>query len=552
MFSTVLPVGVVALLLSMTCWSVGASLVSSKSPLVGMLCGWCCFLLLCAVPWMAGLPANAMQPCLWVFFAAGIVAMIRGRYWRELICGVICTAVMTALLCAPFLRYPGLLAYGAHGLDIWGYVMTADWLQDHSIRSLPEIGVSPIRFNWTWHVLLTRERPLIYESLACLGSGTALIPTQAYLAYPIALLSSLAMAFSREPRVFQLRHWTLALLPALVLSFHPLIVLPWIAGFFGGSITALFTALAFAAAAVAGEGRARTEALALAALMMVFCAGLYSLKFLYVAVVLGGVPLLIPMVVMLLRHDFSRLRTARPSWLAAGTLAIIAILSVALFVLGWDQKVDTGDAQLPTMAAAHFLGIFGGPSPYLWLGYLGEALPDRTVAHNLVGLAAFFVMTTLFILATWARWKAARDLRIPLLVLLCLGLVTQTFDDQLIMAKALAIFGVALLIVLAAVSSELRHWALGFTALVICCLPCLRSASEMRDYLREPFIICTEENIADVRDGQDWRILGYLHFREDIDGIDWTRYPRTYNSVTQFLPPFLRERLAEKYRMNEP
>ncbi len=552
MFSTVLPVAAVALLLSMTCWSVGSALVSSESPLVGMLCGWCCFLLLCAIPWVAGLSAAAVRPGLWLFFAAGIVATVRGRRWREFLCAAVCTAAMTALLCAPFLRFPGLLAYGAHGLDMWGYVSTADWLQDHSIRTLPEIGFSPMRFNWTWHVLLTRERPLIYESLACLGSGTALIPTQAYLAYPVALLSSLAMALSREPRVFQLKHWSLALLPAIVLCFHPLIILPWIAGFFGGSITALFTALAFAGAVAAREGRERTEALALAALMLGFCAGLYSLKFLYVALLVGGVPLLAPGVALLLRHDFGPLRTARPGWLAVTTLAVFAALTVALVMLGRDQKVDTGLEQLPTTAAGHFLGIFGGSSPYYWLGYAPGGPFDRSAWHNPVGLAALLVMTTLFILVTRARWRADRDIRLPLLAILCAGLVAQTAGDELIMAKALAVFGFTLLIVLAAISTELRHRALGLTALVICCLPVLRTVREMKQFVYDPYITCTEENVADVRDGQDWRIMSYLHFQEERAGIDWARYPRSYYSLTQFLPIALKQQLAQKYHMPPP
>lgn len=549
MFTTVLPVGVVALLLSMTCLSVGSSLVSSKSPLAAMLCGWCCFLLLCAIPWIAGLSAHAMRPCFWAFFATGLVALIRGRLWRELICAGVCTAAMTAMLCAPFLRIPGLLAYGIHGLDMWGYVITADWLQDHSLRTLPVIGVSPMRFNWTWHVLFTRERPLIYESLACLGSSTALIPTQAYLAYPIALLSSLAMAFSREPRVFQLKHWSLALLPAIALSFHPLVILPWIAGFFGGSITALFTALAFATAVAAKEGRDRAEALALAALMLGFCAGLYSLKFLYVVLVLGGGPVVFTVVSGLRQHGFEGLRPTRPAWLTIGALAALAALTVALLMLGRDQFVDTGVTQLPTTAAVHFLGIFGGTSPYEWMGYFPGRQFDRCIGHNLGGLAALCGMLTLFMLVTQARWKAARDIRIPLLAGLCVGLVVLTTSDELIMAKTLAIFGFTLLILLAAISSELRLWSLGLIAAVICCLPSLRSAREMSAIIHYPPILCTEQNVAQAPDGQDWRFLGYLHFREDRDEVDWKKNPRTYQSITHFLPETSQKLLAEKYHM---
>ena len=287
MFSIVLPVWGVALLLSLSCWSVGAALVKSKSPVVGMLCGWCIFLFICSVPWMAGVSANALRPVFWVFFLAGIFLTIRNRRWREVVCAVICTAAITAILGAPFVKFSGLLAYGAHGTDMWGYVIAAEWLQTHSYFQLPQPGIDPMRFNWTYHVLVIHERPLNYSSLACLASASGLSTVNAYLAYPIVLLSSLAMALAREVRVFRLRHWALAVVPAIVVVFHPLIVLPWIAGFFGGSIAAGFLALGFAGAIGAEKGPARTEALALSTLMILFCAALYTQKFVLVALVVA-------------------------------------------------------------------------------------------------------------------------------------------------------------------------------------------------------------------------------------------------------------------------
>ena len=128
---------------------------------------------------------------------------------------------------------------------MWGYVIAAEWLQKHSYLQLPQPGIDPMRFNWTYHVLLIHERPLNYTSLACLASAAGLSAVNAYLAYPIALLSSLAMALAREVRVFRLWPWSLAVVPAIIVAFHPLIVLPWIAGFFGGSIAAGFVAMGF-------------------------------------------------------------------------------------------------------------------------------------------------------------------------------------------------------------------------------------------------------------------------------------------------------------------
>ena len=552
MFTTVLPVWGVALLLTLSCWSIGSAVVTAKSPLVGMLAGWCAFLLLCTITWVVGLPASAMRPFFWAFFAFGLWLTVRGRRWPELVCATVCTGAITALLGAPFLRFPGLLAYGAHGLDMWGYVITADWLQTHSFRTLPEVGVSPMRFNWTWYVLLTRDRPLNYESLACLGAATGLTTAKAYFAYPVILLSSLAMSLAREPWVFRFKYWFLALLLVVAVVFHPLLILPWIAGFFGGTIVAGFTAMAFAGAAVAQDGEARRESLALAVLMMVFCAGLYSFKFLYVGLALGGVPLLIPTVIMMLKHDFTPLKEFRPGRLLAVLLVTIGLVAAAVLFLGKDQVVDTGLPQLPITAAGHFLGIYGGSSPFVWLGYDVSRAFDREPWFNPVGLAALGLMTLLFLLVAWRRWQESRDYMVPVLVGLCAGVVWMVSDDELIMAKTLAIFGFTLLILLAAVSRHLRHWSLGLLAAAVCCLPCLRSAAEMQDIIWGPYITCTEENAADILDGQDWRVLAYLHFREDKDGFNWAKNPRTYSSVTHFLPDRLKQRLAKKYHMPQP
>ena len=552
MFSTVLPVWGVALLLSVSCWSIGARLVTSRSPLVRLLGGWCVFLLLCALTWIAGLSAHAVRPAFWLFFLVGAGLALRDRRWPELAAAAVCTGVVAGLLGFPFLRFPGLLTYGAHGTDMWGYIITADWLQDHSFRQLPDIGVSPMRFNWTYHVLDVRDRPLNYQSLACLAAATGLTPAKAYLAYPVTLLASLAMGLSREPGLFRLKPWGLALLPALATAFHPLIVLPWIAGFFGGTIAALCTALAFAGAAVADEEGSRGETLALAVLMMVFCGGLYTLKFLYVGLALGGAPLLLAAASWCRPRNWHRWRGARPGPRMLGLLAAIALLTAALLVLGRDQRPDIGPRQLPVAASAHLLGIFGGQSPYGWLGYGPEEAGVRDPLHNPTGIVALGVLTALFTLVSWARWRANRDIRIPLLLGLAAGALAQTVGDELIMAKTLAIFGTAGLIVLAAVSSELRHRWLGLVALGLCGLPALRSAAEMQDLIYGPYITCTEENLAAAQDGQDWRVLGYLHFREDRDGFDWAQHPRTYFAVTQFLPLPLRERLAEKYHLPKP
>jgi hypothetical protein len=120
------------------------------------------------------------------------------------------------------------------------------------------------------------------------------------------------------------------------------------------------------------------------------------------------------------------------------------------------------------------------------------------------------------------------------------------------MAKALPVFGFPLLVVLAAVSGELRHWTAGLAAAAICCLPALRSASEMYEMIHDPYILCTQENVAEVAEVNPWITLAYLHFKEDTAGYDWTRHPEMFTSVTHFLTLADRRKLARKYHFPDP
>ena len=552
MFTTVLPVWGVALLVGVCCWSIGAALVASRSPIVGMLAGWCVFLFLCALPWMLGVPANWTRPFFWLFFVAGVFLAYRRRRWNELAIAAICAAVVVLILGAPFLVFPGLLAYGAHGTDMWGYVNTAEWVQSHSIRQLPEIGVAPMRFNWTWHVLQTRERPLIYESLACFASATGLGVVKSYLAYPVALIASLAMALTCEPRAFRLKSSWLVLPLALLVVVHPMIVLPWIAGYLAGAIATLFIGLAFASAAVSGHGAQRNEALGLSVLMILFCAALYSTKLLYVALAAGGAAGLASGIAFVRAKGWRSLPTVLAGKTMAGILGACALMMAAIFWLGRDQPVNVGDFQTLRSAGAHLLSMFGGNSPYVWLGYYPGTSFDRDPLANPVGIGALVVTLTLFVWLARARWHSARDVRIPILVGLCLGVVAMSIGDEITMAKTLALFGFSLLMILAVTSGELRHWTLALVAGVICCLPFVRSAAEMEEIISGPYIACTEKNIADIHDGQDWRILSYLAYKEDTDGFDWPNNPKFYFSNTQFLPIGARQVLAKKYHMPSP
>lgn len=549
-FSALLPMWGAAFVVSLACAGVGTALVSSKRAIVTTGAGWGAFLLVCAVPWVAGLSAHAAQPLCWVFLAAGLALALRRRNGSEIFALLLASLVSAAIVGWPFLRYRGLLAYGAHGLDEWGYVITAEWLQDHSLRQLPEIAVDPMRFNWTWHVLSVRERPLIYESLACFGAGTWLAPAQAYIAYFIAVLGSAIAAFAREPGIFCVKSWLLAFLPCAALAFHPLIILPWIAGYYGGTMTTLFTALAFGAAASPEEETPRTEAWAGATLLLVGCAALYAREFLFVALAVGGGPLAVAVIKGALRHDFSALAPSRFNRRVIVLAVAILVLGTAVVGLHPYQPIGTGRQQSPLTAARHAIDLFGGTTPYMWLGYSPGDSAARDPLGEPIGLAALFVAVWLLALISWSRWKARRDMSVPWLALIAAGVIAQAFWDELIMAKTLAIFGIAFLAILAAASADLRHRWLGLAAAVLCAFAGVRSAPEARQILRHPFIMATTRDVGQVVDGYDWRSLAYLHYLEDQRGLDWPTHLETYHAVTHFLPRELQLRVAQKYHVD--
>lgn len=559
MYTTVLPVWGAALLLSLGCWGVGSLLVSSRKALVHLLAGWCVFLFLCAVAWVAGFSAHAMRPLFWIFFGLGLGAIGRGRRWPDVLLAAFCTGVLTFLLCAPSLFYPGLLAYGANGTDMWGYVCTAEWLQNHSIRDLPDVGHEAMRFNWVWQVLGTRERPMIYESLACLGSATGLSAIQAYDLYPVVLMASIAIGCSREPGVFGLKRWYFAVIPALFMVYHPALILHWIAGFFGGMIVGLFTALAFAAVVVAEEGPPRTEALIFGALMMVYCAGLYTGQLLILGLVVAGVPAAWSGMQIFRRAGWRGVVAGRPGWLLGVTTAVAIVLAADTLALSGDEfGKSPGGAEISRRVVGQFLGIFGGSNPYSWLEYMPLYWKDVDPLHNLGGSAAFVVMTVLFVLVAWRRWRTARDIRVPLLIGLCLGCLWQLGRDQHIMAKGMPVFGFAIIVMLAAVSGELRHWALGLLAAIICAMPFFRSAPSLWEMEHGPYITCTVENLRNLDDADYWRMVAYLYFCEDQDRgkavIDWSteKHQRTFFALTCYLPEPVRQQLSSKYHVPYP
>lgn len=146
---------------------------------------------------------------------------------------------------------------------------------------------------------------------------------------------------------------------------------------------------------------------------------------------------------------------------------------------------------------------------------------DQNPWVNPVGLAALAGMGVLLLSAAWSDWKTERDLRIPLMVAVgFVAMVRVGGDERATMSKAMPIFGLALVFLLAAVSARLRPRWLGMVAAMLCAMPAVRSDEELRELIRDPYISVRGENIAlELGDGQSWRLMGYLYFREDSQGL---------------------------------
>ena len=552
--STVLPIGGAVFLVCLSAWSIGARLVVSKQPLVAMLAGWSVFLVLCCVPWIAGLSANAVRPLFWIFYAAGIWSVVRGRQWTEAGVTLIVTGAVTMVLLHRCYAYDGAYVFGAHGTDLWGYVGVAEWLYTHSTRELPDLMTSPMRFTWTWYVLTIRDRPLIYETMACLGASTGLDAVKAYMAWPAALMASVALGVGRIPGAFGFRRGWPAVLVATVMVFNPLPVLHWIAGFAAGANVGFLVGLALAAVLVVEKGAARTEAIALAMLLLVLCGGLYSPQFMLVGLGLGGGLGLVGGFFFVRRHGVKAFLRERPGRLTAVTLAVATWVAFATRLLSGDEFIRSTGFEWHAEVLAQLLGIFGGTSPYAWMFYVPMEPWDKQPLLNPVGLAALGVMGIFFAVVAWRDWRDGRDLRVPVIVAICLAALLRVGgDERVIMAKAMPIFGLAMVIGLAAVSARLRPRWLGVVAALACAMPAVRSQAELRELIRDPYISVTDENIGlNLEDGQVWRIMGYLYFREDSHGFDWSKNPKIFALMTGYLPKADQERLAKKHGLPPP
>jgi hypothetical protein len=299
--------------------------------------------------------------------------------------------------------------------------------------------------------------------------------------------------------------------------------------------------LSFCALLIAEKGRARIEALSLCLLMLVFCSALYSQEFLLVALVFAGLPGVFDLYGIWRTSGF-RLRRSRPiSWVAwsAGTMAVLT----AAGTLFLSQPTAYGGPR------GHVIGqiftIFGRPVPP-WFGSGGIKAWEYDPGFDLSGWIMAALMLAFLGSLALNRWRQSRDISIPVALVTAAGCIYVVSNSVVSLSRVLPIFGPALIVGLAILSSEVRSRRAAFAIALLCCVPLLRSSSVVIGFLRKPdFVLCSTDT-EEPQDSEIWRVLCYLHLHEDTAGFDWKTHPVSYYATTEFLPDEYRQRIANQ------
>jgi hypothetical protein len=192
------------------------------------------------------------------------------------------------------------------------------------------------------------------------------------------------------------------------------------------------------------------------------------------------------------------------------------------------------------------LTIFGGSSPLPWFGYGGVVPWEYIPGLNLLGwLMAALTLGFLGYLAL-NRWRQSRDISIPVVLLTAAGCIFVVSNSLVSLSRVLPIFGPAIILGLAVLSSEIRNRRAAFAVALLCSLPLLRSSSEVIRFLQKPDDTLYDTETGDPADFGYWHVFGYLHLHEDTMGFDWRKHPDCYDAVTRFLPAEHRQRIANQ------
>lgn len=548
MWSFVLIIGS-AVILNLGLFGLGCWIRRDDAPAAAALRGWTVFLLVVATAWFAKFPADWLAPVLWVLLAAGLAGVVRVRSPGDLIAAIAGTAAVAGLFALPFLLYPHLLAYAHLGTDQWGYIGVAQWLRHHSVDVLPAIDDKPGR-DWIWHVLTTRERPLVYLSLAAIagtfGGGTAL----AYYVLPAAMMAAVFLAFAMGDFAEILPWRGARAAVGLLIAAQPIVLLHFQHQFLGGTIAAIATML-LAAALLQIQATRPADPLffATAALFAVLSAGLYSIKIALVSLAM----LAAVFGLSLLRREGRRQWRARPwpEW-----VWIALAFGAAPVCFGLIRRLAPEPLTAPMAPGrvghiwAQFGAIFGQTDVTAWYQPDGAAGWLDPVRHFPPGSRATVVL--LIVLLAFCAGQAVRWLWIhrdatPLVILtavLAVGwFAAPPHGSHWTISRALPVYGGLLLVTAASTALLPRpRWAC-WLALVLAALPLVRAAPGLWPFFVRPVYRMVDGGWTQPPRDNVWGALGYAFFYEDARDIDWSQAPECFKAMTYYMPADLRPKL---------
>lgn len=532
---------------------VGLGLAGNNRPAVAGLYGWTLFLLLGATAWFFKFPAMFLAPAGMLLLAVGWWLLFKQARPAAIVAAVIGSALIAALFAYPFLRYPQLLAYASWGTDQWGYIGVARWLVQHPIDQLPVIDHKPGR-DWIWFVLTVRDRPLIYEMLAVISAMFRLDASLAYYVFPAALTSAVSQAFLLHEFPGRLAARAGRLLVSLGIALQPLLLLHLQLQFLGGVIAGLVFMLLVAALFQlhATEGGRRLPFYAMAALLGVLLAGLYTIKITPVVLALVGLAGGIRFWLHGRGRGWREMMASRAAFAGFVGILIVAGLSLGrirvLMPEAWSTPPSHGQTGHVWMQFGALFGLTDIQSWYVPDNTPGTDPVRHAPAGGLVGVGLLVACLLLYAAQCWRWFREHRDLT-PAILLGALGVVgyfaAPPQGSHWNISRALPVFGPALLVALAATGILTKGRWLRWLALGAACVPLLRAAPKLWPYFDAPHCRMVEGEWDRPPDTFVWGALGYAYFYEDKQAIDWRAAPEAFRAMTHYMPEDIRPRLPE-------
>ncbi|MDB6165063.1 MAG: hypothetical protein JWQ83_203 [Lacunisphaera sp.] len=543
-----------ALLLSTACVGIGALLAKTATPAAMMVRRWALFFFLCALVWFARFSASSFAPAIWLFVVVGVGGAISRIPWTRLLLFAAGTALIAAVFAIPFFRYPGLVAYAHAGTDQWGYIGVSNWLVTHSVDDLPVLG-EKMSLNWVWHILATKERPLIFISLATIAGAGGFTTVLAYYVLPVALMSGVFGCLCLTPGSFGFRNPLVNAGLALCVAMQPLVLWHFQLQFLGGTISALvIMMIVISLLHTSDEPVADWRFPAYACWLCILGAGLYSIKV--------AIP---PLALTLALTGYRFWQKARRAgqWelpenlrsQRSECLVVLGVAAVTLLLIARLSPETLGSPYNGGMAGhrwAQIASVFGGGDLLPWYfvdGSLGwmDPVTHHPAGSNWAIVILGAAIVWMGVLASRA-WRFRRDAGLALTFVIFAGVLYVAAPPRgthWSVSRSLPIFGASLVVAMAAAArGEKSRW-IQVATVGLCLLPLLRGAPRLCTFFLEPNNRFADGQWDQLPAGNAWDALAYVNYYDDSRRLDWSGAPDMFRAMTYFLPDELRPHLVD-------